>query len=133
MTKLMAAYGAGLVILGVLDGLWLGLIAKDFYRAQIGHLMAGEVNIGAAAAFYLLYPAGVVLFAVLPALEAGSLARAVALGAALGFLVYMTYDLSNLATLRGWPWQAAAVDIAWGTFLTAAMAVGGFFIARRFL
>ena len=43
-------------------------------------------------------------------------------GALFGFFTYATYDLSNLAPLRAWPWRLALVDIAWGTALTAAAA-----------
>ena len=133
MLSYLAVYGATAVAFLVLDFLWLGFIAKSFYRDGIGHLMADQPNLVAAGAFYLLYPIGVVLFAVAPAVWSGGLAaaaqvpwsRAVLLGALFGFFAYATYDLSNLATLRDWPLRLVLVDIAWGTALTAAAAAAG--------
>lgn len=108
----LVSYAVALVVLLALDALWLGLIAIDWYRAGIGHLMADQVNVVAAALFYLLFPLGVVAFAVLPARDAWHAAR---LGGLLGFLCYATYDLTNLATLKGWPVGITVADIAWGT------------------
>jgi len=133
MLNYLAAYGATAMAMLVLDAAWLGFIAKSFYRDGIGHLMADSPNLVAAGAFYLLYPVGVVLFAVAPAAWSGGLvaaadvpwSQAVLAGALFGFFAYTTYDLSNLATLRDWPWRLALVDIAWGTVLTAAAAAAG--------
>ena len=133
MLNYLAAYDATAVVMLVLDVVWLGFIAKSFYRDGIGHLMADSPNLVAGGAFYLLYPAGVLLFAVIPAAWSGGLAapadipwsRAVLAGALFGFFAYATYDLSNLATLRDWPLRLALVDIVWGTALTAASAAAG--------
>jgi uncharacterized membrane protein len=139
MLNYLAAYGATAVVMLALDIAWLGFIAKSFYRDAIGHLMADPPNLVAAVVFYLLYPAGVMLFAVVPAAWSGLLAastdipwlRAVLAGALFGFFAYATYDLTNLATLRGWPWRLALVDIAWGTALTAAAAAAGHWALGR--
>jgi len=133
MLNYLAVYGATALAFLALDILWLGFIAKSFYRDGIGHLMADPPNLVAGGIFYLLYPIGVVLFAVAPAAWSGGLAaaaqvpwsRAVFAGALFGFFAYATYDLSNLATLRGWPVRLVLVDIAWGTALTAAAAAAG--------
>ena len=133
MLNYLAAYGAIALVMLALDVVWLGVIAKSLYRDGIGHLMADPPNLVAGGVFYLLYPVGVLLFAVAPAALSGELAapavgawqRAVLAGALFGFFCYATYDLSNLATLRGWPWRLVLVDIAWGTALTAAAAAGG--------
>jgi len=130
MLNYFAAYGAIAVVMLALDLLWLGVIAKSFYRDGIGHLMADPPNLVAAGVFYLLYPVGVLLFAVAPAPWSEALglvpwSRAVLVGALFGFFAYATYDLSNLATLRGWPLRLTLVDIAWGTALTAAAAAAG--------
>ena len=139
MLRYLAAYGAIAMVMLGLDFLWLGVIAKSFYRDGIGHLMADPPNLLAAGAFYLLYPVGVLLFAVAPPAGWGSLAapgelswsRAVLTGALFGFFAYATYDLSNLATLRDWPVRLCAVDIAWGTALTAACAAAGHWALGR--
>lgn len=133
MMNYLAAYGATVAVMLALDVLWLGVIAKTFYRDGIGHLMADPPNLAAGGVFYLLYPVGVLLFAVAPSAWSGGLAaptevpwsRAVWAGALFGFFAYATYDLTNLATLRGWPWRLALLDIAWGTTLTAASAAAG--------
>lgn len=131
MKQNLAAYGGALAVLVALDAVWLGLVATTFYQSQIGHLMAAQPRLGVAAVFYLLFLVGLVIYAVRPALAAGSAARAVALGAGFGFFTYMTYDLTNLATLRDWPLTVVLVDIAWGTGLSAASAWGGYQAARR--
>jgi uncharacterized membrane protein len=113
-------------ILFVIDMLWLGFFAKDFYRAQIGFLLRTEFNWVAAILFYLLFIGGVLFFAVAPALEAGGWQRALLYGALFGFLSYATYDLTNLATVRDWPILITFVDLAWGTFLSSVVAVIGY-------
>ncbi|MDP1888102.1 DUF2177 family protein [Polaromonas sp.] len=130
MKKTLTAYIAALLFLVVADGIWLGLLMPQQYQAWIGPLMRAQPLLLPAAAFYLLYPVGVVVFAVLPALERTSWTRAAALGALLGLLAYGTYDLSNLATLQGWPLQLTLVDMAWGSALTAAAATAAFFATR---
>jgi uncharacterized membrane protein len=93
--------------------------------------MADPIVWWAAILFYLLFIAGIIFFAVLPGLDAGSWTKALALGAAFGFFAYMTYDLTNLATLRGWPITLVVVDIAWGTVLAASVATASYFIGTR--
>lgn len=127
MTYAIAYLATAFVFLAV-DYVWLAYIAKDFYARSIGHLMREVPDFGAAAGFYLIYVAGVVFFAVLPA---ESWKGAVLRGALLGLLAYGTYDMTNLATLKGWPWKMAAVDMAWGMFLTASAALGGYLAIRN--
>ncbi len=121
-----------LLVVVVLDLFWLGFAMKDFYRAQLGHLMAGNIVWGAAIIFYFIYAAGILYFAVMPALATGSLVRALVLGTALGLFAYATYDLTNQATLRDWPVAVTIVDILWGGFLSGAVASLGFILARMF-
>ena len=132
MLKYVIAYGATAVIFFAVDFVWLGVMAKSFYRDHIGHLMADQVNMTAALGFYLLYIVGIVVFAVLPALHSDSWKTALLLGGLLGLIAYGTYDMTNLATLRDWPVAVAVVDMAWGTALTAASATAGYFISRMF-
>jgi uncharacterized membrane protein len=108
-------------VFAVIDLLWLGVIAKGFYQTNLGHLL-GPVNWYAAVAFYLIFLAGLTYFAILPALESGSFATALMLGALYGFFTYATYDLTNMATLRDWPLVVTIVDIAWGTILGGLVA-----------
>jgi uncharacterized membrane protein len=123
-------YAIALPVFFAIDMAWLGLVAKNFYRNQIGFLMADEINWTAALAFYLLFVVGLVLFVIAPALEKNSWVSALLLGALFGLISYATYDLSNLATLKGWPLLVTLVDLAWGATLAALVSIITFFIAR---
>jgi uncharacterized membrane protein len=112
------AYVVALVTMVVLDGVWLGVIAASLYRDALGSLMADPVNLWAAGAFYLVYPVGLVVFAVRPGDGAGAGAVA-ARGALFGLIAYATYDLTNLATLKGFPVGIALIDMLWGTVISA--------------
>ncbi len=113
----------------LVDMLWLGVVAKNFYQSQLAALL-GPVQWPAAIVFYLLYIVGIIIFAVAPALAQGSLQRAIVLGALFGFFCYATYDLTNLATLKDWPLKVVVVDILWGAVLTATVAAGSYQIGR---
>jgi uncharacterized membrane protein len=130
MTRILIAYGATLAAFCVLDFIWIGFVARGFYQAQVGTLLLAPPRWGVAALFYALYVVGVVVFAVLPALEAGSWLRALVLGGLFGFFCYATYDLTNLATLKGWTAPMAVVDILWGVVITGACATSGYLAAR---
>ena len=125
MNKYIVAYAGTALVMVALDMLWLGVIAKPLYQQGIGHLMADKPNVGVAVAFYLLYAAGVVIFAVSPQHGGSSWTTTLVMGALFGFFAYATYDLTNLATLRDWPLRLSLIDMAWGTFVSAAAAAGG--------
>jgi len=131
MTKYIVCYIATLLALAVIDGIWLGVVAKNFYQTKLAHLMAEKVNFVAAAGFYLIYPIGVVYFAASAGLESGAWREAAMRGALFGFVAYATYDLSNWATLRGFPAQVALVDMVWGAALTAMAATIGVLVAKN--
>ncbi len=114
----------------LLDMLWIGVVAKGFYRRNLAFILSPEVNWPAAMAFYFIYIAGILFFAVAPALERLSPARAVVWGALYGFFTYATYDLTNLALIKGWPVKVALVDILWGVVLCALVALSGFWLGR---
>ncbi len=123
-------YGLMVVVFLAVDLLWLGVIARGFYQEQLGHLLRADVRWGAAVIFYLLFVVGVLVFAVLPGLERQSLARSILLGALFGLIAYATYDLTNLATLKGFPTRVVLVDMLWGTILSATVAASGYAIGR---
>jgi len=113
-----------------LDLIWLGLIAKTFYRDQLGSLMADKINFPIATGFYAVYTIGIVIFAVVPALKLQDWQHAMLYGALFGFFAYATYDLTNMATLRDWPVKMSLADMAWGTVLTSSTATIGFLVTR---
>jgi uncharacterized membrane protein len=132
MFALIIAYIATAVAMAVLDAIWLTIMANIVYRPVIGDMMLDGFRVGPAVVFYLLYVVGAVYFAVRPALAAGAWSTALLNGALFGFFAYMTYDLTNQATLRNWSTTLSATDIAWGTLLTAVAATAGYAAAARF-
>ena len=116
--QLPAAYGIAALAFVLLDATWLGVMTQRLYRPALAHLMAPDVAWAPAALFYVLYVGAIVGFAVAPALAAGRARGALVRGAALGLVAYASYDLSNQATLRGWPWAVTLADLAWGTVAT---------------
>lgn len=111
----------------LIDLLWLGVLAKDYYQSKLGHLL-GDVNWIAAIIFYLIFLAGLTFFATYPAVIEGKLINAVLYGAFFGFVTYVTYELTNLALLKDWPLSIVFVDIAWGTVLGAFVAGVTFYL-----
>ena len=129
MTRHLVAYVAVAAVLVALDMLWLRGIATDWYQQGIGHLMSAKPKLWAAGLFYLLYPVGIVIFAVMP--NAGEAWwRAAAMGALFGFFAYSTYDLTNLAILKGWPLGLSVIDMVWGGLVSGVSASAGRVAAR---
>lgn len=117
----------------VIDAFWLGLVAPSFYQAQIGYIMAENPNFLAAGLFYLLFIFGMVVFIVEPGVREQALMQAVSRGALFGLVTYATYDLTNLATLEGWPVLVTVVDLAWGIFLSAAVTLVSVWAGKRLI
>jgi uncharacterized membrane protein len=124
-------YFIALPVFLLIDMVWLGLVAKNFYRNQIGFLMTPNINWLAAIIFYLLFIVGLLLFVIMPALEKGSWTHALWFGALFGLITYATYDLTNLATIKDWPILVTVVDLAWGAVLAASVSVITYLIASK--
>jgi uncharacterized membrane protein len=118
------------VFLGI-DLIWLTLVAKNFYAKQLGYLMAKNPNLVAALVFYLIFIAGLFIFVINPALDKKVWTQALLAGAFFGLVTYATYDLTNLATIRDWPIIITIIDLLWGMFVSATVAVVTFFIASK--
>lgn len=116
----------------IIDMIWLVLVAKDFYRRQIGFLMKPDITWYAAIIFYLLFIVGLVIFVISPALEKHSWIYALLFGALFGLITYATYDLTNLATMKDWPLLVTVVDLVWGMVLSASVSIVTYLIATRF-
>jgi uncharacterized membrane protein len=116
-----------------IDALWLGLVAPSFYRSQIGYIMAETPNFLAAGIFYLLFVVGMVGFVVEPGVREHSPSQAVMRGALFGLVTYATYDMTNLATLEGWPILVTVVDLTWGTVLSASVALVSVWTGKRWI
>lgn len=127
----LKAWAAAAAVILIIDAIWLGAVAKNFYRDQLGGLMADKIKLPVAALFYIFYSGAAVLLASAPAvrLDAG-IWTAVLLGAVLGFAAYGAYDFTNLATIRDWPVMLTIVDLVWGTVLTATVSAAGFAVLR---
>jgi uncharacterized membrane protein len=123
-------YLVTLLVFLALDAVWLGLVAPRFYRAQIGFLMAQRPKWAAAGLFYVLFVTGLVIFCVSPGVRQDSFGWAALRGALFGLVTYATYDLTNLATVEGWPLLVTIVDLGWGTALATATTVVSVWLVR---
>jgi uncharacterized membrane protein len=132
-SRVAALYGVCIVAFFALDFVWLSQATPRIYKPALGSLLSEQPKLGVAAVFYLLYVVGVVVFAVVPALQQGNVVEALWRGALFGFLAYATYDLTNLATLRDFPWRIAAIDMVWGTVLNTAVAAVGYYAGVYFV
>lgn len=124
MLPVLKLYGIAFVVFLVVDLIWLGLVAKDLYNKEIGSLLKPDVNWAAAIIFYLLFILGLVIFVIEPSVTAGSLGKAMLLGAFFGLVSYATYDLTNLATMKDFTLKITLIDLTWGTslgFLTSTL------------
>ncbi len=127
----IAYIATGLVFLAI-DAIWLTIVAQRLYRPLMGEMLVEGFRLAPAALFYLIYIAGIVVFAIVPAFASGRWTTATSYGAFLGLFAYATYDLTNQATLKSWPIIVTVADLCWGTFLTAVAATAGFLITRAF-
>lgn len=128
---LFKIYLIALPVFFAIDMIWLGLVAKNFYRDQIGMLMKTDINWTAAIIFYLMFIFGLVLFVIMPAVEKHSWMHALVFGALFGLITYATYDLTNLATLKDWPLFVTIVDMIWGATLAASVSLITYVIATK--
>ncbi|MGD8494521.1 MAG: DUF2177 family protein [Desulfobacterales bacterium] len=126
-------YALTVPVFFIIDLIWLGVIAKGFYQKNLSFILSPQVNWPAAILFYLLYIAGILIFAIVPAVTRDSWQYAMLYGALFGFFTYMTYELTNLALLKDWPLNIVVVDIIWGVVLCTAVATLSFIIARWLL
>ncbi len=131
MLKYFKLYLVLLATFFAIDMLWLGLVARSFYQQYLGFLMTPNPNWFVAAIFYLLFIVGILFFVVIPGLESGSLKATIIRAALFGLITYATYDLTNLATIQGWPVLVTIVDLLWGTFLSISISSVGYFFGKR--
>ncbi len=112
------------------DAVWLGVLAKDMYWTRLGPVVPLQVNWVAALVFYLIYIVGILVFAVRPGLEKEALSTTLLWAALFGFFTYATYDLTNMATIKGWPLFVVVVDIIWGMAICSVVAAAGYGAGR---
>jgi uncharacterized membrane protein len=130
MAHYFKLYVATLVVFFAIDMLWLGLVARSFYQKHLGFLLASPPNWTAAFIFYLLFIAGILIFVVVPGLKADSLKSTLLHAALFGLITYATYDLTNQATVKDWPWLVTVVDLIWGIVLCVTVSLAGFMAGK---
>ena len=123
-------YAATLAAFFIIDIIWLGLVAKNLYGKNLGHLLAPNTNWTAAIIFYLLFVGGILFFVVVPGLQSGDLKATLIRAALYGLITYATYDLTNLATLKDWPLKITLIDMAWGTLLSLAVSYVSYLVGN---
>ena len=128
--QVAVAYASSACFLLALDALWLTVLMGGTYKELLGPLMLEQPRLGVAAVFYVLFSVGLVVFGVLPGIAAQDWRRTALLSALFGLLAYATYDLSNLATLKGWSTTLTLIDIAWGCVLSGGAGSAGYFAVR---
>lgn len=128
----VALYGIALAAFVAIDGIWLGLIAKNLYAKELKSLLTTDVKWAGAVLFYILFLGFVIFFVLQPALQGGSLQTAITRGALFGLATYMTYDLTNYATIKGFPLKIVVIDMLWGTFLTASISAVSYLAYTKF-
>jgi uncharacterized membrane protein len=133
LKQMIPLYFITLAVFFMIDMIWLGVVAKGFYRRHLGSFMSPKVNWIAAMAFYLLFIVGMLVFAIRPALVAGVPINALFYGALLGLISYATYDLTNLATLKDWPMIVTIIDLIWGTVLGGVVSFVSALLGRSLL
>ncbi len=133
MKVYIAAYLGAFITFCLMDGIWLGIVATEFYFGALGDLLLEKPKWSMAAIFYIGYILGIVYFAIRPALKTRNFGQVLRDGALLGLLAYATYDMTNMATLKGWSLTVSIVDMIWGMVITGASAAGGYIAARRFV
>lgn len=133
MTEYLRMYIVGLVIFLGVDAVWLTVVAKSFYAKHLGYLMTDKPNLTAALVFYLINIVGLLTFVVIPSLHDKTLYRTIYLAALYGLCTYAAYDLTNLATVKNWPFIVTVVDLIWGITISVVVAVGTLLIVRRFI
>jgi uncharacterized membrane protein len=127
--KYIIAYIATGISFALIDSVWLRTMYSRLYKPEIGELMMKDgFRLGPAVVFYLLYIFGMMIFAVGPALQSGKWQTAMVWGALFGFFCYMTYDLTNYATLKVWSMKVTVLDIIWGTVLTGSASLAGWWV-----
>ncbi|MBM4102791.1 MAG: DUF2177 family protein [Planctomycetes bacterium] len=131
MSRILLTYAVSVPVFFIVDMIWLGIIAKGFYRKALEPLLTPNINWTAALLFYFLFLFGILIFALLPGMEKRSLVYTITMAALFGFIAYATYDLTNLATLRDWPLMLSIVDMIWGAFLSASTATVTYLIMSR--
>jgi len=133
LKQMFLMYLITLAVFFLIDMVWLGVVAKGFYRRHLGSMLSPKVNWAAAILFYLLFIVGLIVFAIRPALVGGEPLKALFLGALLGLISYATYDLTNLATLKDWPLVVTIVDLVWGSVLGGAVSFVSAVLGRGLL
>ena len=128
--NIIISYLLTLIVFLAVDMFWLGIISKNLYQKYLGSFLTDKVNWTAALIFYLIYVVGISIFAIYPAVSKGSAFNAILMGALFGIFTYATYDLTNLATLKGWPLNIVFIDILWGAALSALVSFSGFHIVK---
>lgn len=126
MNRYVVLYLATLIVLIPIDFLFLGLVAKGFFTAQVGDML-GEIRPAPAILFYLLYVAGILIFVSGPAVATWQ--TTLLYGALFGLFCYATFELTSLSLLKHWTWPVVLVDVSWGVFMTAISSTLGLMIA----
>lgn len=130
MRNMLLHYLIVFAVFLAIDAVWLSNAGRLIYKPEIGVLLKDNPNFVVAFIFYAIYAFGLLVFVVSPGLAAPNLTKTLALGALFGFVAYATYDMTNLATLKGFTTKIAIIDMVWGTVLSASVSVVSVWLIR---
>ncbi len=130
MLYYLKLYGIALLVFLALDAVWLGVIARAFYVRHLGYVLAPQPQWWAACVFYVLFIAGALVLVIIPALDGHTVGWLLARALLFGLVTYATYDLTNLATIKDWPWVVTVVDLIWGTLVSTLVCTAAFFAGK---
>lgn len=133
MTHWIILWIAAAILFLAIDMVWLLWLGRSIYVTEIGDILRQQPNMAAAGAFYALYITGLMIMVIWPAVQAGSIVQGMLYGALLGLIAYGTYDLTNLAVIKGFTTKIALIDMVWGTFLTSSVSTFAVLIGTRLL
>lgn len=131
MKTFFALYGIATAVFVAIDMVWLTVVAKDFYKQQLGKLLAEKASLAPAVLFYLIFLVGLVVFVIKPGIDA-PISTTMWRAALFGLVTYATYDLTNQATLKNWPQIITIVDLIWGVMLSTMVCVATVSIYKYF-
>lgn len=121
LADLIFIFSVAIFFFLVIDLIWLGYVARDHYRKHLKRKLLEHPKWGAAFLFYALFIIGLMYFAIVPAIDNQQFVEGILDGAMYGFFTYVTYQLTNYATLKAWPRNLIAVDILWGIVLCSTV------------
>ena len=126
-------FSVSLLTFLILDAIWLGFVARNFYAKHLALYLTENVIWLSAIIFYIIFNIGLLVFVILPSIEKNSYSVLIIYSLLYGIVTFATYDLTNYATIKNWPLIVTIVDICWGMFVAFASSSTAFLFHKYFV